>query len=621
MPRILKKDKLPENKPLIMVTTKDYLDPEKYNIINYVETFRQLGNKPMWLGRDWASLRAYQMFCHMDLEKCGDGHKQRNICGYSRSVTCGLAWKHKDVAIRKSAQSRWSEFCISLAAFLCDVFKWDGGYYMPSEKHLLKWAPQRVHLNLVKNTPRYEKICEARIDKLCFNTTSFLYLFGLNVIPASFALNFAILDEYAEVNDLTHAKSVYARFNDKAESEKLMVKISTPRIPGRDISADHDEGTRHEWHIQCKKCKSLEQIGFMSHVNRETLKTNCLHCGHEINRLSDGLWIAQKPEAKILSLQYEKMYTQVASMKEIVEESKSDVIANLQSFYWHSLGRPFITEGSEITEEMIKSCYRYDPRTYSKKGLRTAGVDVGNCFDIRVSDNYDGRKYLIAAGTLPYPEENKEHGDIAWNDLGVLLFDILDCDIVVVDNLPRHKEAKKFAAKYIKKGKKVYRFIYDDSENTEPLFVGVAKDPNDSFVVYFDRTCAINEVQHQIAKRKIWYPEGFTKDEDIFEYQLKKSYTRYIQHMTSVHRKNIAVEKKEGKDTIAYTEYKLAWVAKNNDGDHQLMAEMFDTVAGMYTIKNPKLITKKEEEKTKINEYNRMIKDFENMLEKHRSWK
>ena len=630
--------KMPSTKPLISLEKKDILDPEKYCVINYGERFRVLREKPYWMGREWASLRMYQMFCQIEFFKTtklkqahddqlyklkrgfnnGDITQEtfnsmkkkiddkfdsdlyaiqnecsydcdNNICGYNKSKTCGMAWKYRICSIRKSSQSGCSEFALTLIAFLCDVLAWECGYYMPSLEELTKWGRERIHDNLIDKTPRLKKICDTITEAIKFNGRSNLYLFGLHVTPRSYPLNAAIIDEIAEVKNLSNAASVSGgRMNAQKQLERFVLSISTPKIPGRDISAMYDAGTQFRWHIPCPSCGSYEKISFLTHVNKEKCVLECSKCGAELDRLSDGIYIADNPDSDTFSLQFEYTYTLNATIDEMVKLSNTDNLEVLQSFYWHKLGLPYAPEGTEITRAMIMACDSYSRDGYIKQGIRTGGVDVGTGhnagFDIRISDQFEGKKRAILSCCLPYPQENEVHGDIAWHDLGVFLFEIMQCDLVVVDHMPRVLEARKFSMKY---PGKVYRCFFSEKYADAVWFSASEKNPNRRFMVLADRTTIINAVQYQIANKKILYPNGFFTNQLIIK-DVNNNGSRYIDHLTSVNRQNIPIPTKEG-DTLITTNYKIGWVDKNAKGNHQLLAEAYDSLAGLMYLKQPQI--------------------------------
>jgi hypothetical protein len=319
MARARHKARIPDTKPRVNTILVDSLDPEEYGIIKYAESVRVdpfIPNQNLWLGRDWASLRAYQMFCNQNPIKCCPVDGAKNNCGYNKSPTCGIVWDAKEVSIRKSAQSRWSEFIITFACYLADVYGWTVGYYFPTKETLIKWSKERIIDKCVNQTPRFEKICHPTNEVITFNKTSF-YMFGLHTTPASFSLNVVVVDELAEVKDLVNYRSTKARQQDKKASEKFNINISTPKLPGRDISHEYELGSKHRWHVPCPGCGKYEKLEFLENINYETEKLECRHCNTELDRLSDGIWIPENPESSKISIQYEATYTEPCSVKEM----------------------------------------------------------------------------------------------------------------------------------------------------------------------------------------------------------------------------------------------------------------------------------------------------------------
>jgi hypothetical protein len=240
---------------------------------------------------------------------------------------------------------------------------------------------------------------------------------------------------------------------------------------------------------------------------------------------------------------------------------------------------------------MIRRCPKYkEPYLKDPKAIRTAGVDVGvNTFDIRISDQVNGKKYFVASGTLPYPAENVEHGDIAWCDLGNILFEDFECDLVVVDHMPKVEEARKFSIKY---AGKVYRAFFHHNFTSPVWKNATEKDKNKKFMVYMDRTTLLDNVQFMVSTGKLIYHEKFFKCFGKSYNGITQNFIRYKKHLMALHRQNLADTKKEA-NTIISTDIKPAWVQKSNEPDHQFLAEAYDTLAGMMVHKEPKLIKPK----------------------------
>lgn len=625
MVRKIIRTRLPKEKPIIEIGDKNILSKDKYCIINYAQEIRKIKDKPMWLGRDWASLRAYQMFCHFDPSKCS--YTKNNICGYNRGNVCGLAWQSRDISIRKSAQSRWSEFFVTLACYLVDVWGWDVGYYMPTEALLKKWGHQRIKEGCIKTNERFSKICKPTNEYILFNECSYLYLLGLHNESTSYALQCYFIDEVAQVENLDNLVSPKSRVMDNPINQRLAVRFSTPKRPGRDINSYYDEGNQLRWHIECDNCGSLEKISYLTHIDKDSTCLRCLNCRSKLNRMSDGKYIPDKPENRNISLQYEYTYCDPDStneekerdnldslLSEMIELDSSERLSERIAFYNHRLGRSYTPPGTEITEDMIKNCPRYNTNkvNFSDNIIRTAGVDVGNTvFDIRVSDRIDGaRKRLVYAGTFPYPESNKKHGKITWEKLGNLLFNILKCDLVVVDNLPNRKEAMEFALAY---PGKVYRCVFDNGKVESIWHAMEDNNSNNWFKVNVDRTTAIDNIQNEISSNLIEYPENFFTLNNVQVYGMTLDCNRYIKHMGSVYKVNVPLERKEN-GTLMSTENIYKWVTKPGEADHQCLAEVYDSLCGLMGLNDIKVHIVKHKEKKK--NFNKIIEEYDYIQKK-----
>ncbi|MCC7015037.1 MAG: phage terminase large subunit family protein [Planctomycetes bacterium] len=202
--------------------------------------------------------------------------------------------------------------------------------------------------------------------------------------------------------------------------------ISTPTQPANGVDADYQESDQKRWIVSCHHCEwtgplacegpfeSWDCVTWKNHpaipepenieAVAKTARVKCPGCGKkwtEAERLSAvaaGKWVAQYPERSVSGYAINQLCSStkpvVALVQQFFKAHHDPNPDKMREFVNQSLGEPFIGEGEEITEEMVKACVVHArPR---EAGL-CLGVDQGKYMDCLTGYMLGGKLVVVGA--------------------------------------------------------------------------------------------------------------------------------------------------------------------------------------------------------------------------------
>jgi hypothetical protein len=374
----------------------------------------------------------------------------------------------------KAAQMGVTEVCINRALFVLDQHHRDVLYVLPTQKNASDFSKARFNVALYLSPHIKQMFTETDAIEIKRAGASTLYIRGsrgdsnLKSIPVSDV----ILDEMDEMEE----KAILMAMDRQAgQLEKHVWGISTPTLPNVGVHKAFLGSTQEHFIFKCPCCgrrtefiwpDCVEIIG-ESHYDLRCHESflKCKECKGRIehadkpNFLSEAIWerTNQNCNPDVRGFAINQLYSYTVTPGELVvahlgsmgDEAAATVFNNSR------LGKPFLGEGAQITDEMLTDCVRNytinDKRpTRPFERLITMGVDPGVIGYISVTEWFlptlDGDPNAAATGKLLW---YGHFGEEDWNILDELMreWQVLAC---VVDADPNINEARNFARRYPK---------------------------------------------------------------------------------------------------------------------------------------------------------------------------
>lgn len=333
------------------------------------------------------------------------------------------------IVVMKPAQRGVSEWAINLACFALEygARKWvpDGSksginvaIIFPARGDLIDFSKERLSNLKDETTHMAAMFAGEEFDSLGFKQVgdSFLYLRGgySEAGLRSFPCDVLILDEYDQLDTSAIA---LARRRMNASMIRREVRISTPTIPGRGISAAYVASDQRAYESCCPYCGSWHTYDFFTdvwcdgepwdewqkwsqaHVEVSTVELRCPSCKvvqTEEDRCAPGRWISNAPEATRVHGYHIPWWPFPKPMVELDALAASAVSGDpteLEEFYRSDLGLPHGAGGGVIDEEMLRQLSALLPEGLPDGPWRDTvlGADIGArihyCIDSIGPDN------------------------------------------------------------------------------------------------------------------------------------------------------------------------------------------------------------------------------------------
>ncbi len=219
----------------------------------------------------------------------------------------------------------------------------------------------------------------------------------------SISVGLIVFDEYDEMPTNNIALAL-ERTSGYQESDKQIIKISTPSIPQFGIAKEIANTSQEHWIFKCPKCGRLTQLLINDLKNPEclvihgdlnderTLKQShlrCLDCKRPLEHESKTDWLSRRnaswePSAhgfEERGFLINQLYSTVLEPWHIAKTlllAQTDP-AHEQELFNSKLGQPRTVAGAVVTDEMLTaSTGTHSNNDPPRTGLITMGVDVGH---------------------------------------------------------------------------------------------------------------------------------------------------------------------------------------------------------------------------------------------------
>jgi hypothetical protein len=262
---------------------------------------------------------------------------------------------------------------------------------------------------------------------------------------------------FDEVQEMSVASMEKTRERLSASSWRYNLMGSTANWPDSDIHHFYKQGTQHRFHTECPTClarKPLDEY-FPACIKwdpdspdeltgRPGVYRYVCESDHWIDDSQRGEWIADNPDAWIVSAHFPQMLSPTITPGEIMEKYVTST--DKKNFYNRVLGKPWLNPDQiPVTLEHMRRCVDEGVKAgvVWKKGARGAfmGVDQMGMFNVVVIKERlpDGRQSVIHLEEI-YAADPFERCDELMLDYGVAA--------CVLEINPNYSEAHRFANRH-----------------------------------------------------------------------------------------------------------------------------------------------------------------------------
>lgn len=456
-------------------------------LLEWTERYRRIGDRPLRPG-EWPWLR--------DLYRLGDETPR--------------AW------VMKSSQVGISEWLVSTALWVADSRLGGRGnvlYVFPTQVTMDDFAQARVDKAIEESdylrgrvgTLTYQgksAVSRVRLKRI---GPGHLYFRGsdnraqLLTIDAD-CLCLDEVDEFKE-NVLPTARQ---RLNSSLAANGLGIERagSTPKYPASGIAPIYyEETTRRRYFLRCEGCGLRQPLKFPDNVTREGLLV-CKSCGHQLDRLAEGEWVAEYPQRDIEGYHVWRAYSPRTNLAELAKTGyliQDNLLSNpsaVQEFYNQQLGVPHAPAGGSLTDEVLLACVRdYGHPATAQSGPVVMGVDVGGVLHVTIWGPSEDDIEQAGSCRLLYAGTTDDWGELErlWQRFG--------CHYGVIDAQPEGEKARVWCQRAL--GRR-YRCYFPNMQDWKHADLAVWNP--EEWVVQAHRTNALDAMMDRFYQQKMLLP-------------------------------------------------------------------------------------------------------------------
>jgi hypothetical protein len=373
-----------------------------------------------------------------------------------------------EIILMKASQMGASEWLVSYAAYICDEKDGTVLYLFPTEGHVSDFSTARLG-PAIEASEYLSKIVidgsgqggQRGSDRISLKRIRdrFLYFRGSKVQAdgkapqlKSIDADVLIMDEVDELDPRAPAIAK-KRLGHAKDDLGNVLWVSTPTYPGVGIHAEFLESDQRKWFVKCDACGERQSLEIDQVVNEwddlgRPVEWNgrldnrawvaCRNCGAELNRLGDGEWVAEHPEADRTGFHLTKLFSAQTPLIQVVKDLDTVDENKRREAYNQHLGIPYTPRGGSLDSERLDACrrdYGHGPNYFRTCYM---GVDVGRVLHVtvRTSEGFQDRETMQLYA-----------GESTWEHLPNLV-KIYRPRIIVCDALPETTKAREFQQNY-----------------------------------------------------------------------------------------------------------------------------------------------------------------------------
>lgn len=246
------------------------------------------------------------------------------------------------------------------------------------------------------------------------------------------------------------------------ERTRLM-RIGTPTLPDFGIDLVWKSSDQRYYHVPCGYCGEFQVLEFERNISWDrdlddnienvaaTAYFHCSHCGKKWDREmrkganSKGVWIASKPENKVIGFNVSRLYVCSSAAPVIVEGYLKGLVSDyaMKEHVNQDLAKPYLPKGGKLEESMIRQRIDLNLKWGSlPKGWDyvTCGIDVQGALE-PFEFVYEIQAYIGTHAFVVQYGRTKDIGELE----GLLGTDLkkgkFDCALALIDTTDgKHKE-------------------------------------------------------------------------------------------------------------------------------------------------------------------------------------
>jgi len=372
------------------------------------------------------------------------------------------------MVLYKAGQMGASEYLVSHALHGADQMKATVLYVFPTDTHVSDFSSARIGSALEASKYLSSIVVEGGdaggmqkrgADRVTLKRVRdrFFYLRGAKVKKDGSAAQLKSIDaDYLILDEIDEMDPRAPTIAQKRLGHSLLAverSASTPTYGGYGIHAEWQLSDQREWMVRCEHC-NLWQVMTIGHVVIEwdalgrpvawhgqkegRAFVACEKCGHELNRLGRGRWVAASPGVELVGYHLTKFFSAATDMLSIVMALNTVDETKRKETFNQDLGEPHTPRGGQLTGTLLDDCRRDYAHGEVRHEETVMGVDVGkvqHCV-IRGQINERGERPQRFAGEVD-----------SWDELArlVLRFNVKRG---VIDALPETTKARELQARF-----------------------------------------------------------------------------------------------------------------------------------------------------------------------------
>ncbi len=367
----------------------------------------------------------------------------------------------KMIVLMKGAQMG-----LTIWEMLADIYmalKWGPckiGMYVP-DRSLAAYKSSERFMPVVRTVPSaYERLTQAdtrtgrkkgegNVLNRTMGDSRFLFLWTSGkVATESFPLDVVSFDEVQEMMIADMEKTMERM---SASLIRFTLMLSTAKWPDADIHYWYKQGKQYRFHTDCHceggvilddvfpQCIQLKQS-----VPIDEYAYICPHCNTHIPNPQKGEWIADNPDADIISVHLPQILSPTVSPQEIFEAYHN--AEDMQNFFNRKLGKPYtdpsqIPVNLEILNQCVKQGIAAGIQWKTQARGTYMGIDQMGAFNVVIIKERldDGRQAVIHVEAI-YNNDPFKRCDELMQSYGVA--------VCIVETLPNYNDAKRFAGRH-----------------------------------------------------------------------------------------------------------------------------------------------------------------------------
>lgn len=312
---------------------------------------------------------------------------------------------------------------------------------------------------------------------------------------------------------------------------RFILMGSTANWPDLDINWWYRKGTQYRFHTRCPSCGESHVLdsyfpeciayngGQVAGAPLNSYCYVCKTCGGWIEDSQLGEWIADFPDAEIISAHFPQLLSPTISAQEIIEAYHN--AKDMKNFYNRKLGRPYVDPSQvPVNMEILAECERLGIAAglkWKKSSNETfMGIDnMGGFSCVYVVERMpDGRMATVHVEAI--------YGLNPWARMDELMADF-SVAVCVCEQLPNYDSAKMFASRHSGKVFLVssYKNIDDDMINWGDASLSkadkkTASEYRDRYTLALDQYKMMSWSLARLSKKTTLFPQadGLTQDVD-----------------------------------------------------------------------------------------------------------